>query len=359
MTPMAFISGLSPAANDRLLSVTCVDNEGNQSDTCDISLDDRDALLEIPEKGRIITISKGYRETGLVLMGRYTVDEVSCSGWPRSMSIRGKAADMREGFKQPRTEAHEKKTIGDIVKKIASRHGLQPFISPELESFRYDYIAATEESDMGFLTRIARRHDALFAPKNGKLMFVKRGEGKSMTGLDLSSTIIRGPGWSGIPLFALVPGNVIDYEASAHDRSKHGNAKSSYYDRKKAKRIFKKNKSTNGVDYQTRHSHPNEDEAEAESRGKGREMERCLGSLNLTCIGDPGLAADLFITVVGVRDFVDGAWRVKTATHTLDASGYKTKLCCEKPNASSSGSGSDAETTDTGFTLETAPTAPL
>jgi uncharacterized protein len=346
MTPMAFISGLSPAATDRLLSVSCTDKDGNHSDSCDIKLDDRDGLLEIPEKGRIITIQLGYLQTGLVLMGRYTVDTVSCNGWPRAMSISGKAADMREGMKQPRTEAHEKKTIGDIVGKIAARHGLQPFVSDSLKDFKYDYIAASEESDMNFLTRIARRHDALFAPKNGKMMFVRCGEGKSMTGLDIPSVIIRGPGSGGIPVFALVPGDVIDYQASADDRSKHGKTKSSHYDRKKGKREFRHGKSTAGVDYQTRHPHPNKAEADAEAAGKGKELERSLGSLSLTVIGDPGLASDLTATVIGVRSFVDGEWRIKSATHTLDTSGYKTKLQCEKPNSkdaksSESGSASD------------------
>lgn len=343
MKPMGFISGLSPAANDRLLSVTCTDCEGNQADTCDIRLDDRDGLLEIPEKGRLITIRMGYRETGLVLMGKYTVDEVHCEGWPRSMSIKGKAADMREGMKQPRNEGHEKKSLDDIVKKIAGRHGLEPFVSESLKDFKYSYMAQTEESDMGFLTRLARRHDAVFSPKNGKMMFVKRGEGKSATGLDISTVILRGPGWAGIPLFSIIPGNVLDYQAGSHDRSKHGDTKSTYHDRKSGKRKTVKGKSTDGVSYMTRHPHCTKEEAEQEAKSKGTELERGLGSLSLTCIGDPGLAADLIATVVGVRFFVDGQWRIKTATHTLDSSGYKTKLSCEKPNAKKEGGGAGGD----------------
>ena len=209
--------------NDRLLSLTVTDNEGLKSDTCEIEVDDRDGRLAVPRKGTLLSISMGYRETGLTLMGVYTVDEVELSGFPRKMRISGSAADLRDKLKAQRNKGYEGKTVGEIVKEIAGRHGLTPAVGSSLASFRYDYLGQTEESDLHFLTRLARRHDALAKVANGRLLLTKRGEAKAASGAALVEAIIGAA-------------QVIEYSATFQDRPAHKKSKASWWDRKKAKR---------------------------------------------------------------------------------------------------------------------------
>lgn len=51
-------------------------------------------------------------------------------------------------------------------------------------------MAQTAESDLNFLTRLARDLDATAKPAGGALVFVKRGEGKAVDGSDLPVPVI-------------------------------------------------------------------------------------------------------------------------------------------------------------------------
>ena len=141
--------------NDRLLELTVTDHEGMKSDSCEIMVDDRDGILALPRKGTLLTILMGYRETGLALMGLFTVDEVELTGFPRQMRISGSAADLRDALKSQRSKAYEGKTLGAVVGEIAARHGLGSAVSASLSGFSHDFLGQSEESDLHFLTRLA------------------------------------------------------------------------------------------------------------------------------------------------------------------------------------------------------------
>ena len=89
-------------------------------------------------------------------------------------------------------------------------------------------------------------------------------------------------------------------------------------------------------EYLLRQNHATKEEAKAAAQAKQAELDRNTGTLNLTIIGDPAIAAEITIAVQGVRDRIDGAWRVKTATHTITEQGYSTTIEAEKPGAKQS-----------------------
>ncbi len=208
--------------NDRLLELSVVDNEGMKADTVTIEVDDRDGTLEVPRKGVKLRISMGYRETGLTFMGLFTVDDVELSGFPRTMRISGSSADLRDNLKSHRDHAYEGKKIRDIVGDIAKRHGLEANVGASIADFQHEFVAQTEESDLHFLTRLARTHDAIAKVANGKLLFVRRGEAMSASGGNsLAATVY---GWQ-----------VQDYSASFQDRPGHKKSKGKHWDRKGAR----------------------------------------------------------------------------------------------------------------------------
>src|SRR5690606_22706539 len=137
--------------------------------------------------------------------------------------ITGRSADLREDFKSQKTRHFEDTTLGEVFGKIAGDHGLAPAIDPALASRRIAYVAQTEESDIHFMTRLARRFDALAKPANGRLVVVRHGDGRSGTGALLGAISLR-------------PGDVTSVRASLADRPRHGTVEADWYDDDAAER---------------------------------------------------------------------------------------------------------------------------
>lgn len=72
---------------DRLVSLTVVDEAGQISDTCQIVLDDRDALLPAPPDNAGVVVALGYMDGPLVELGDFIVDEVEFACPPRGMVL--------------------------------------------------------------------------------------------------------------------------------------------------------------------------------------------------------------------------------------------------------------------------------
>lgn len=194
MTPefriLADSQDITDRIKDRLLSLRVTDEAGIKSDTVEIKLDDRDALVVWPEHGAELEVSLGYQQSGLTRLGLYIVDEVEHSGPPNALTIRAKASDMRQSFKAPRTRVWDNVTLADMVTIIAGEHGLAPKISESLAAVNYTHLDQTEESDLHLLTRLARENSAVTKPVAGNLIFATRGESKSISGKDLPTTQI-------------------------------------------------------------------------------------------------------------------------------------------------------------------------
>ena len=77
----------------RLISISITDETGLVSDTCEILLDNREDVLEIPPRGANLEISLGYEDKPLTKMGSYIVDDVEVSSPPLQMRITGKASN--------------------------------------------------------------------------------------------------------------------------------------------------------------------------------------------------------------------------------------------------------------------------
>ena len=142
---------------DRLISLQLTDRAGLQSDECEIRLDDRDDRIAFPRKGALLRISLGWEGQGLSFMGAYTVDEIEFSGPPRTLVIRGKPAEMAGLAKSPRQHAWENVPLSQIIREVAARNRWQAVCSITTTVPRADQVG---ESDLNFLTRLARQYNA-------------------------------------------------------------------------------------------------------------------------------------------------------------------------------------------------------
>jgi uncharacterized protein len=302
--------------NDRLLKLSVSDETGVESDKVEIELDNRGMAIATPRKGAVITVLMGYRETGLTLMGRYTVDEVEVEYAPSLMTVKGKSADLRKEMKEQKSRHFENTTFGDIIGRIARDHGLQPSIDPELASRAVKYFAQTEVSDLHVMTQLGRRHDALVAPKNGRLVAVRHGEGRTGSGRDVGALVITPP-------------MVTKARGSTGDRAKHKEVGADFYDDDAAERKSIKVASVSeGPAMRLPHAYPSEDEARYAADTRGRELGRAEGSLTVEMPGRTDIVAEMPIVMEGFPDTINGGWIVSSAEHEISSSGFQTRFEC-------------------------------
>lgn len=187
-------------ARPRLKSLSLTQKRGGEADQLEIVLDDTDGKLTLPPKNRLITLQLGWKQgsdvkPGLVDKGRFTVDEVSWGGPPDEVTIRARSADLTGAFRTRREKSHNDTTLGAIAKKIAAANGLEARVAPELASIAVPILTQHNQSDMAFLRRLGREHDAVATVKDRKLILSPIGKGVSATGKPLPGiTLTRASG---------------------------------------------------------------------------------------------------------------------------------------------------------------------
>jgi hypothetical protein len=342
MRPMVSISGLSANANDRIIAVEVRDEEGRQSDSVDITLDDRDQAIGLPSEGQTISVSIGYVETGLVFMGSYKIDSVKASAPPYEIKVSAKSIDLLKKGKHKQYKAYENKKLGEIIQDQAKIIGAQAVISPGLANELVEYIAMQDESALHFVTRLADMYDANANVKDGRLVFTERGTLTSGSGLSLGTVTVLGPNGGGITGFGMLPGNVIDFDCDIVTRPQVKQGVKKGWDKDKAEEWRESVLSLIGPEAEqtARYQTAERARAKREAQGKARSLKRNKGQLSLTVVGDPTIRAESPLLVQGLRAGVDGMWRVKSATHTFSGgAAYVTKIEAEKPNSGGSSSG--------------------
>lgn len=310
--------------NDRLLRLSITDEPGVDSDMIEVEVDNRDKVLQAPRKGAKIRAWLGYVETGVELMGEWVVDEVTGEVPPWTLGFMGRAADLRETFKEQKSRHFENTTVGDVVQRIAKDHGLQAAVGSDIASQKIEYFLQSEESDLHFLTRFARRHGAIAKPTNGKLVFVKRGSGKSGSGVGLGSISLR-------------PSDTTKARARLADRPRHAQVEAQWHDRKKAERVPEVIGSGQGPKMILPHIYPTKDEAKKAAETRSRELSRAEGSLSVEMPGNTGIFAEMTVKMIDYDDVITGSWNIARAEHVLDGNGYQTMFEGDKGEGESQG----------------------
>jgi uncharacterized protein len=315
---------------ERLLSITLTDNSGGEADTLELTFDDSHdetllgGAIESPRKGVWLEFSLGYIETGLVPMGRFIVDETEYSGPPDLVLVRARATDLRGSadsrWKAQKTRSHRATSVGALVAKIAAEHGQEPVVDETLKPKAIAHIDQTNESDLHFLTRLARREGAIFSLKGGKAIFAKAGTPRTASGREPSTVTLTRP-------------SLKSWRLTLATRGSHGSIITKWRDRGSAKivRVTAGSgdpKRTLRTVYESEAAATRAGEAELARLGRAAK-----GALELELVGRATLAAGSRLTLEGVRAGIDGDWVAKTVEHRLDWSsgGYSTRVEGGKP----------------------------
>ncbi len=326
MTPdfkiLANDNDITNVIRENFISLTLTDKRGLKSDEITLVLNDIDQPINWPKKGAELKVSLGYVGSTLVDKGLYKVDSVKHSGPPDQLIIVAKAADMLGSFKSQITQSYHQKSIKQIIEIIASRNNLKPAVSDKLGRIVIDHIDQAEESDLHFLTKLARRYDALTKPSNGTLLFTEKGKAKTASGANM-------------PRFTLLLNEVSHYSLDEQSRDDYTGVKTYYHDQGSAKRksvvVGSKDKLKT-----LKPSYANKTEASSKAQAELDVIKRggFKGTLDFKH-GKPELTAESLIkpTGKGWRAEYVKEWVLDNVIHTLDSSqGLSTQVGFESLN---------------------------
>lgn len=297
---------------DRLLSLKVTDEAGVTSDQLEITLDNRDRAIVIPEAGAELSIAMGYEGQPLVDMGRFTIDEIETSGYPLQMSIKGKAADMRASLKSWKKRSWSKTTLGAIVRAVSAEHGLTAGIAEKFRSISIDHLDQAYESDMNLLTRLAEQYGAVMKPAGGHLLFVDRGAGVKPDGTPL-------------PTINISAKDITSWRCSQRERKFYARVGAHWRDKRGAKEIHVYSGSGEPVMY-LRHPFKSAADAQSAAAAKLRQMQRGRSSISLQMPGNPTLCAEMPMSLSQLDPMADGEWIATSAAHEIAAGGFATSI---------------------------------
>lgn len=332
LTPVCEITGGSNTAKtiqERLVSCSVVDASGSESDSIRIEIDAQ-GLMEWPGTGQVIGCRMGYLEDKSVTdLGQFKLTRISESLLPNKLTLTGTAAPFQakdeSEFKRRRSFSWEATTIGDIVKAIAARHGHSPRVAPDLAKVAIDHLDQNEETDIRFLHRLAKKHDAVCKPVGNLLIFCRRGQVKSLSGRQPTTVQIRYPAENkpGSPGF-------VTASVSSSDKQKFSGVTAEWYDAESAeeKRIDEGESPRKRL----RETFESEQAAKDAIAAEMRKIARQGDTLQLDCPGNPQLAAEGPMELIG---FPSGrmadTWSNDRVTHTYNSAGYRCSASATRP----------------------------
>lgn len=354
---------ITQVVSSRLINLSLTDNRGLEADTLDLELSDHDGKLALPPRNATISLALGWKGKPLIDKGQYSVDEVQFSGGAGSadrLTIRARAADLKGSFSEQKERSFDKKTLGEIIDTIAKENQLKSHCEKKLANTFIAHIDQTNESDINLLSRLAEEHGAMCTVKNGTLLFMPLGQGKTATGKP-------------IPLRKITRKNGDSYTFSIAESENYKAVRAYWHDTDTGKRgeitvdentkIVKKQRMTKGrtlkngtvkgrrlskrkyreIEQQEpitsdssqikslRHTYASERNAITAAKSAFDKLKRGVATFSLNlAFGEPDLIPETPIELSGFKAEIDATnWLITRVTHNLSDSGFTSQIECE------------------------------
>lgn len=311
-TPAVEVTGAGAALiNSRLVDWEHVDASGVESDTLKLTVN-IEGLDSLPTVDGKIGLKVGYKETGLVDKGEFIITRTTPQLFPALLLIVATAAPFKvadeTGFKARRSESYGPITLGALFRQVAQKHGFSPRVSADLDGLQIDHIEQSNETDASFLTRLARRYDAVAKPFNDLYVLGRRGQLKTLSGKPMPPVTISVTKDNRPTDRAFIAAS-LDQDS----RVKFKGCKTTWWDGGSGKECivevgaepFKK----------VRQRYQNEAEAKAAAEGEQRKIQRESAKLRIDCPGNPAFGAEGLVELDGSwPSFMQGSWSIDKVT---------------------------------------------
>lgn len=296
-----------------LESVSVTDEAGVKSDTCEIAFDNREGF-SAPPIGAELKIWIGY-EPEPVYMGSYKIDTWKKSIPVRRLTVSAKAADLTSTIRSPKIRSFHAKTVKAIVSQVAGDNGLTAVVDAGIGARQVDHIDQQTESDMSFLSRLAKRQGATFKLADGKVIFAAKG----------SKTAPSGKAKTAI---TLIPAQISSGEATCNKRGDYKAVSATYMDHTTGKRKTV-TAGSGAPKHRDRRLYGSQAEAQAAAKAGLGDLTRGQVTVTIEMPGDPTIFAEALVTASLGDPDIDGDYLAKSVTHSYSAGGYTTSLSLE------------------------------
>lgn len=302
----------------RITQITAQDISGYSSDAVTIHINMQDKVIDdLPKSGSDITLKMGWLESGLLSMGKFTISNIKPQFKPKMVVITALAspfnANPKNETKLRRSETYENKTINDIVTACAQRMELTPRVHADFQSLTIEHIDQKNETDLSFLQRLSIKFDAVVKPVDGKLVFSRKGQEKTLSGEAIPIVELQHYNGNKAPYNAL-----LQVSFDLPERSQFLGLRADWYDIDNAEIV--------------RLEHGQEPFKQLAGRFKSaetaynsihaelRRMDREGVKVNFTVAGNPSLMAEGVINLSGFDDDrLGGQYSIDTVTHSFIA----------------------------------------
>lgn len=319
-------------------AITVVDEAGAHSDSASITLASHEGALALPRMGAELRIALGYRETGLMPMGIYLVDNVTVQSSPHTMTVNGHAANLNSAFKSQRTRSWEAQPLGNLIQAIAEENGYQAKVSQALKNRPLPHLDQTSESDLHFLTRLASVYGAMAKPTNGYLIFALESAAQSISGLQL-------------PTVSITPPQTKDWRITLSQRAQQGCVTAEHHDIEQGS-TFEVQAGDQAPSHQLRQSFADAPSASHAAHSVLSKLAQSTATLTMTLIGNEKLRAETPIELTGfpLAGNLPTRWIIHRVEHQLSVSqGFITRITAQTGllnNTDNKDRPSDPEKTD-------------
>ncbi|MCY4479727.1 MAG: contractile injection system protein, VgrG/Pvc8 family [Rhodospirillales bacterium] len=313
---------LNPSVARRVTDVRITTTLDATSDACEVTIAGDVPEIAVPDMGTLVRASLRNAAGDLVTMGDYALAETEIELAPKRLRIRCTAVDYTAPLKDPRTAAWDDTTLGEIVTGIAARYdGYMGAVDPALARHVIDHVDQTDESDLHFLTRLARVYDA-----TAQIVAVRVGAGGHLIAVAPSAASASIRSGSDIPTVTITPTDLVLYGSVKRTaRTDYGSVRASYQDIDAGVTV--------GVDvgegepkYRLRSSYATHAEAQAAAEAAHNRLRRETATLRLEKPGNPVLVAGNRVELQGWGEQIDTVFQITRGTHMVGSQGYTTAI---------------------------------
>lgn len=311
------------------LSLSITDNAGTHSDTASIEIDDTGGRVILPEPGAPVSIALGWSGDGLRTVFSGTVDEVRSAGSRsagRTLSIQAKGVDSTGQAKEVQQRHFDQTSVQDILRQAGAPAGItQIAVDPDLAGIVFPYLEVNE-SFLHLGQRLAREIGGAFKVQGNKATLSKRGK--------VYAPSISAAWGTNLHSWSMTP---------AIGRTAHTKGEARTYDLRQARELIRESAET-GIPHAAaafirRERLADENAAQQAADGDAATSQEEAGGGSVVIEGNTGAIPDGLCILTGARPGIDGTYRIKTVTHSLQrGSGWTTSLDLVQPQG---GAGKD------------------
>lgn len=293
-----------------LSQISYADKLEDESDSIDLTFDDVKKLWRkdwYPQQGDTLTVRLGYAGD-LLDCGVFEIDEIEFSTPPDTLTVRALAASITKGLRTRNSKAFEKQTLSKIAQYFADKHGLKVVGSTSgLNSIEIDRKTQENQTDLGFLSGLAKEYGFVFSVRGGQLVFIdvseleKRPAVMEITPEKISTCTLKDK-------------TSQTYAAAVISTR---NARANTVTKWKIEPAKEKGQADTLV---INGNVDNDSQAQARTAGalKDKNKDKITGNISLE--GNTALVAGINITLTGYGNF-SGKWHVIETNHSVDPQG--------------------------------------